>query len=73
MGSVFLLMALIFYIGAVMATKLFGPQFPEWFGTWAVGLYAVPDHDAGKLVHGHRAPGDGGLSPMPGPSSCPSS
>ncbi len=32
MGSVFLLMALIFYIGAVMATKLFGSSFPDWFG-----------------------------------------
>lgn len=32
MGSVFLLMAIIFYIGAVMATKLFGPTFPDWFG-----------------------------------------
>ncbi|WP_108483810.1 ion transporter [Oceaniglobus ichthyenteri] len=32
MGSVFVLMSLIFYIGAVMATKLFGQAFPEWFG-----------------------------------------
>ncbi|WP_372892455.1 ion transporter, partial [Rhodosalinus sp.] len=28
MGSVFLLMTLVFYIGAVMATKLFGDAFP---------------------------------------------
>ncbi|CAM4168350.1 ion transporter [Palleronia rufa] len=33
MASVFLLMALIFYIGAVIATKLFGGAFPDWFGT----------------------------------------
>ncbi|MFA5537595.1 MAG: ion transporter [Gemmobacter sp.] len=33
MGSVFLLMGMIFYISAVMATKLFGESFPEWFGT----------------------------------------
>jgi voltage-gated sodium channel len=33
MGSVFLLMSIIFYIGAVMATKLFSDSFPEWFGT----------------------------------------
>ena len=33
MGSVFLLMGIIFYIGAVMATKLFGDAFPDWFGT----------------------------------------
>ncbi|WP_172297898.1 ion transporter [Pseudoruegeria sp. HB172150] len=32
MASVFILMGLIFYIGAVMATKLFGDSFPEWFG-----------------------------------------
>lgn len=32
MANVFLLMGLIFYIGAVMATKLFGPSFPDWFG-----------------------------------------
>jgi len=32
MASVFLLMSLIFYIGAVMATKLFGQSFPDWFG-----------------------------------------
>ncbi len=32
MASVFLLMGIIFYIGAVIATKLFGAAFPEWFG-----------------------------------------
>jgi voltage-gated sodium channel len=32
MGSVFLLMAIIFYVGAVMATKLFAASFPELFG-----------------------------------------
>lgn len=35
MGSVFLLMGMIFYIGAVMATKLFGEAFPDWFGSLA--------------------------------------
>jgi voltage-gated sodium channel len=33
MASVFLLMALLFYIGAVMSTKLFGASFPDWFGS----------------------------------------
>ncbi|SDY30142.1 voltage-gated sodium channel [Jannaschia faecimaris] len=33
MASVFVLMGIIFYIGAVMATTLFGHAFPEWFGT----------------------------------------
>ena len=32
MGSVFLLMGMLFYIGSVMATKLFGDAFPQWFG-----------------------------------------
>ncbi|SDW86964.1 ion transporter [Roseicitreum antarcticum] len=32
MGSVFLLMGMLFYIGAVMATKLFSSSFPQWFG-----------------------------------------
>jgi voltage-gated sodium channel len=41
MGSVFLLMAIIFYIAAVMATKLFGSSFPEWFGTLAASLYSL--------------------------------
>ncbi|KMW58875.1 Voltage-gated sodium channel subunit [Candidatus Rhodobacter oscarellae] len=52
MASVFLLMAIIFYIGAVMATKLFGlgcahctPEqnvlFTEWFGTLGKSAYSL--------------------------------
>ncbi|MEM8842270.1 MAG: ion transporter [Pseudomonadota bacterium] len=41
MGSVFLLMSLIFYIGAVMATKLFGASFPDWFGTIGRSAYSL--------------------------------
>lgn len=41
MGSVFLLMALIFYIGAVIATKLFGEMFPDWFGTLGQSAYSL--------------------------------
>ena len=41
MGSVFLLMALIFYIGAVMATKLFSGSFPQWFGTLGQSAYSL--------------------------------
>ncbi|PJF10170.1 voltage-gated sodium channel [Pseudorhodobacter sp. MZDSW-24AT] len=41
MGSVFLLMAIIFYIGAVMATKLFGSAFPEWFGDLGNSAYTL--------------------------------
>jgi len=41
MGSVFLLMAIIFYIGAVIATKLFASSFPEWFGTLGKSAYSL--------------------------------
>ena len=41
MASVFLLMAMIFYIGAVMATKLFGKSFPDWFGTIGESGYSL--------------------------------
>ena len=41
MGSVFLLMALIFYIGAVMATKLFSDSFPQWFGSLGQSAYSL--------------------------------
>lgn len=41
MGSVFMLMSLIFYIGSVMATKLFGAAFPEWFGTMGASAYSL--------------------------------
>lgn len=41
MGSVFVLMGIIFYIGAVMTTKLFGADFPEWFGTLGRSGYSL--------------------------------
>ncbi|WP_416340250.1 ion transporter [Phaeobacter italicus] len=41
MGSVFLLMAIIFYIGSVIATKLFAASFPEWFGNLALSAYSL--------------------------------
>ncbi|MHA6262841.1 ion transporter [Arenibacterium sp. CAU 1754] len=41
MGAVFLLMALLFYIGAVMATNLFGADFPDWFGTLGRSAYSL--------------------------------
>ncbi len=41
MGSVFLLMGIVFYIGAVMATKLFGASFPDWFGTLGRSGYTL--------------------------------
>ncbi len=41
MGSVFMLMSLIFYIGSVMATKLFGATFPQWFGDIGNSAYSL--------------------------------
>ncbi len=41
MGSVFLLMAIIFYIGSVMATKLFAESFPQWFGSLGQSSYSL--------------------------------
>jgi voltage-gated sodium channel len=41
MGSVFVLIGIIFYIGAVMATKLFGDAFPDWFGHIGASAYTL--------------------------------
>ena len=41
MGSVFLLMGIMFYIGSVIATKLFGDAFPDWFGDMARSAYSL--------------------------------
>jgi voltage-gated sodium channel len=41
MGSVFLLMGIVFYIGSVMATKLFGAAFPDWFGSLGRSAYTL--------------------------------
>ncbi|WP_372802767.1 ion transporter [Paracoccus seriniphilus] len=41
MASVFLLMGIIFYIAAVIATKMFGPTFPDWFGTLGKSAYSL--------------------------------
>lgn len=41
MGAIIALMSLIFYVGAVVATKLFGSSFPEWFGTLGDSLYTL--------------------------------
>ena len=41
MGSVIGLLGLVFYIASVMATKLFGEQFNEWFGTVGRSLYSL--------------------------------
>jgi voltage-gated sodium channel len=35
------ILLLIFYVGAVMSTKLFGEHFPEWFGSIGASLYSL--------------------------------
>ncbi|HEY0634544.1 MAG TPA: ion transporter [Gammaproteobacteria bacterium] len=39
--SIAALMLLIFYVAAVMATGLFGGQFPEWFGSIGASMYTL--------------------------------
>lgn len=41
MGSIVMLMTLLFYVAAVMATQLFGQSFPEWFGNIGASLYTL--------------------------------
>ena len=41
MASVFLLMALIFYVGAVISTRLFGADFRDWFGDLGKSAYTL--------------------------------
>lgn len=40
-GSVMMILLLIFYVFAVIATKLFGAAFPGWFGTLGHSLYTL--------------------------------
>ncbi|MBX3572684.1 MAG: ion transporter [Mesorhizobium sp.] len=41
MGSIILLLALVFYVFAVMATKLYGAAFPDLFGDLGASLYTL--------------------------------
>jgi voltage-gated sodium channel len=41
MGSIAMLLGLVFYVAAVMATQLFGEAFPEWFGSLGASLYTL--------------------------------
>ena len=41
MGSIVLLIGLVFYVSAVMAVNLYGKQFPELFGTLPTSLYTL--------------------------------
>lgn len=41
LGSVTAIIGIIFYVAAVMATKLFGTDFPQWFGTLAESAFTL--------------------------------
>lgn len=41
MGSIIALLALVFYICAVIATKLFSEAFPQWFGDLGASAYSL--------------------------------
>ncbi|MEF2551513.1 ion transporter [Aurantimonas sp. A2-1-M11] len=41
MGSIVVLLLLVFYVFAVMATKLYGETFPEWFGSIGASVYTL--------------------------------
>ena len=40
-SSIGLLMLIIFYVFAVMATSLFGSRFPDWFGSIGASMYTL--------------------------------
>lgn len=41
LGWIFSLLALVFYVFAVVGTKLFGPAYPEWFGNIWVSMFSL--------------------------------
>lgn len=41
MGSIVMLLGVIYYVGAVMATNLFGAAFPDWFGSIPKSAYTL--------------------------------
>jgi voltage-gated sodium channel len=41
LSSIIALLLLIFYVAAVMATKLFGETFPDWFGSLGDSFYSL--------------------------------
>ena len=41
MGAIVAVLSLVFYIASVMATKLFGAQFPDWFGSIGASMYSL--------------------------------
>jgi len=38
---IFVLLALVFYVFSVIGTKLFGADYPQWFGTLATSMFSL--------------------------------
>ncbi len=41
LGWIFVLLALVFYVFAVVGTKLFGSAYPEWFGNLGISMFSL--------------------------------
>lgn len=41
MGAIIAVLAIVFYVAAVVATKLFAGSFPEWFGSVGASMYTL--------------------------------
>jgi len=41
LGAISMLLLLIYYVFAVIATDIFGEQFPQWFGSIGLSLYTL--------------------------------
>lgn len=41
LAAIGFILGLLFYVGAVMSTKLFGASFPEWFGSIGASLFSL--------------------------------
>jgi voltage-gated sodium channel len=41
MGSIVFLLGIVFYVFAVISTKIFGADFPEWFGSLGASAYTL--------------------------------
>jgi voltage-gated sodium channel len=41
LGWIFVLLALVFYVFAVIGTKLFGASYPEWFGNLGASMFSL--------------------------------
>lgn len=41
MSAIIALLAIVYYVAAVMATKLFGASFPDWFGSIGASAYSL--------------------------------